>query len=103
VHEICPDMSPYTVRTYMAIREHWYYKGSGPSQFELQLACRCSSTTVRHAFVDLRRRGLLLAPKFGVRTAKPTDMSRTISNAPLDPWAELADDGPVYWPEAVSE
>ena len=100
MHEIYPDMSPYTVRVYEAIRERWFYFGTGPSQFELQIACRCSSTTVRHAFADLRRRGLILAPKYGVRTSKPTDMGRTISVAPLDPWAELSDDGPKYWPEA---
>lgn len=98
MHEVHPDMSPYHVRVYEAVREHWWYKGSAPSQYELQIACRCSSTTVHQAFAELRRRGLVTAPKHGVRQVKPTDMTRTISVASLDPWAEIAaDDGPQFW------
>lgn len=98
MHEVHPDMSPYHVRIYEAIREHWWYKGSAPSKAELSRACRCSSTTVQQAFTELRRRGLIVSPKFSVRSARPTDMSRTISVAPPDPWADLADDdGPKFW------
>jgi hypothetical protein len=118
-HEVHEDMSIYHVRIYEALREYWFYGGAGderlqkagrikneknteiglgPSQFELQLACHCSSTTVRQALAELRRRGLIDWPKFAARAARPTDMSRTISKEPIDPWAILAeDDGPRYW------
>lgn len=111
-NEVHPDMSPYHIRIYEAIREYLWYgigqdpanrtdrslPGEGPSKQELQLACRCSSTTVNQAFAELRRRGLIVAPKFGVRMVRPTDIERTISKAEPDPWAELSEeDGPKYW------
>lgn len=112
-HEVHPDMSEYHVRIYEAIREYVWYgigqdpnnrtdpdaPGLGPSKQELQRACRCSSTTVNQAFAELRRRGLIIAPKHSVRSARPTDLERTISKEPLDPWAEISeDDGkPKFW------
>jgi DNA-binding GntR family transcriptional regulator len=98
-HEVHPDMSIYHVHVYSALREAWWYFGSAPSQYEIQLACRCSSTTVHQAYAELRRRGLITAPKHGTRVAKPTDLTRTISKTEPDPWADLVeDDGkPKYW------
>lgn len=111
-HEIFPDMSLYHIRIYEAIREYIWYgigqdprnrtdrdaPGLGPSKQELQLACRCSSTTVNQAFAELRRRGLIIAPKHSVRSARPTDIERTISKTEPDPWADVAeDDGPKFW------
>lgn len=111
-HEVHPDMSIFHVNIYNAIREYIWYgigqdpanrtdrslPGEGPSKQELQLACRCSSTTVNQAFAELRRRGLIFAPKHSVRSARPTDLERTISKEPLDPWAELEKpDGPTFW------
>lgn len=111
-HEVHPDMSIYHCNIYNAIREYIWYgigqdpanrtdrslPGEGPSKQELQLACRCSSTTVNQAFAELRRRGLIVAPKHQVRAVRPTDLERTISKAPLDPWSELAEeDGPKFW------
>lgn len=111
MHEVHPDMSQYHVNIYNALREYWWYgigqdpanrtdrdaPGLGPSKYELQIACRCSSTTVNQAFAELRRRGLIIAPKHGVRASRPTDLERTISKEPLDPWADLDDDGPKFW------
>lgn len=98
-HEVIQGLSPYHARIYEAIRERWWFFGDAPSHYELQIACRCSSTTVQQAFAELRKRGLILAPKHGVRTVKPTDLTRTISPEPLDPWADLtAEEGkPKYW------
>ena len=107
-HEVHPDLSEYYVRVYNAIREYVFYGGAGdealqhqgtrrnhknmvvglgPSQYELQVATRCSSTTVRKAILELRRRGLVEQKKFSARSLRPTDVSRTISKEPLDPWA----------------
>lgn len=96
-HEVHPTLSPYHADIYEALREAWFWFGAAPSQYELQTACRCSSTTVQQAFRELRKRGLILAPKFSTRSAKPTDMSRTISTAPRDPWGELSTDKPKFW------
>lgn len=96
-HEVDETLRPLHADIYEALREAWYWFGAAPSQHELQLACRCSSTTVQQAFRELRKRGLILAPKFGVREAKPTDMDRTVSCAPLDPWADIDRDGPRFW------
>jgi hypothetical protein len=118
-HLVIPEMSEYHIRIYEAIREYFWWGGAGderlqkagqlkneknteiglgPSQYELQIACRCSSTTVRQALAELRKRGLIEHPKFSARSMKPTDISRTISKEPLDPWAILdEDEGPRYW------
>lgn len=97
-HEIYPDLNPYYVKIYEATREAWWHFGAAPSQAELQRACLCSSTTVQAAIKELRKRGLVVAPKFGARSVKPTDLTRTISREPLDPWADLTDTGKSkYW------
>lgn len=97
-HEIDPTLRPLHAEVYEAIREAWYWFGEAPSQAELQRACQCSSTSIQNAFRELRKRGLIVAPKFGSRVAKPTDIDRTVSVAPLDPWAELArPDIPRFW------
>lgn len=92
-HEVHPTLSPYHARIYEAIREaHWFF-GEAPSQAELTRACLCSGTTVQQAIKELRKRGLITAEKFTARSLKPTDLTRTISTEPLDPWAGLADTG----------
>lgn len=97
-HEIHPTLRPLHAEVYEAIREAWYWFGEAPSQYELQRACKCSSTSIQNAFRELRKRGLIVAPKFGTRAVKPTDINRTVSREPPDPWAELARaDGPTYW------
>jgi len=92
-HVIDPTLRPLHAKIYEAIREHWLTSGQGPSKLELMRACGVSMTTVIQATNELRRRGFVLAPKFSVRGIKPTDMERTVSTKPLDPWAEL-DDAP---------
>lgn len=97
-HEVHPTLRPYHARIYEAIREaHWFF-GEAPSQQELQHACQCSGTTVQQAIKELRKRGLVTATKFAARSLRPTDLERTVSTEPLDPWAELADTGKSkYW------
>jgi len=88
-HLVDPTLRPFHADVYAAIREAWLEHGFAPSQHELALACMCSSTTVINAIRELRKRGYIHAPKFAMRTVKPTDMERTISVEPLDPWGAL--------------
>ena len=57
---------------------------------ELSRACRCSTTGVVDAIKVLRAKGYIHAPRFQIRSLMPTDIERTISREPIDPWAELA-------------
>jgi hypothetical protein len=95
-HVVDPTLSPLHADVYEAIREAWELFDGAPSQLELQRACRCSGTSIQNAFRELRRRGWLLAPKFGYRVCKPTDMERTVSTLPPDPWEDLTT-GPRFW------
>lgn len=96
-HVTDPTLRPTWVTVYAALRECWLVYGQGPSKDELMRACKISMTSVIQAIRELRSRGYVHAPKFAVRGVKPTDLNRTISNRPLDPWAELEDDQPKYW------
>lgn len=96
-HTVDPTLRPFHVDVYEALRQAWLEYGSGPSQYELMLACRCSSTTVINGLRELKKRGLITAPKFGQRTAKPTDLDRTVSREPISPWAELDETPQKFW------
>lgn len=97
-HVVDPTLRPTWVTVYAALREYWLLSGQGPSKDELMRACKISMTTVIQAIRELRARGYVHAPKFTVRGVKPTDMDRTISKYPPDPWAELDDaDTPRFW------
>lgn len=82
-------LRPMHAKVYAAIREAWTDFGFAPSQYEMMLAAQCSSTTVQQALKELRARGYIVAPKFGVRGAKPTDLRRVIRITKPDPWEEL--------------
>ena len=47
------DLRPFYCDVYNALREGWLTGGFGPSQYELQLACRCSVLTVVKAQKEL--------------------------------------------------
>lgn len=96
-HVVDPELRNTWVTVYAALREYWMLSGQGPSKDELMRAAKVSMTTVIQAINELRRKGYVHAPKFAVRSCKPTDMNRTISNRPLDPWAELDDDTNRFW------
>lgn len=96
-HVVDPTLRNTWVTVYAALREYWLLAGQGPSKDELMRAAKVSMTTVIQAINELRRKGYVHAPKFQTRAVKPTDLDRTISNKPLDPWAELDDDTPQYW------
>ncbi|MFA5898340.1 MAG: hypothetical protein WC829_04425 [Hyphomicrobium sp.] len=89
-HIVDPTLRPIHAKIYAAIMEAWTDYGYAPSHVEIRDACfPCSLTTVQQAIRELKRRGYITAPKFQQRGAKPTDMERTISREPLDPWREL--------------
>lgn len=94
---IDPTLTPTTVHVYAALVECWELYGMSPSQYELQVACRCSNTSIQKSIKALRDKGFITAPKFGVRSIKPTDFDRKIYKEPPDPFEELAYDGPRYW------
>jgi DNA-binding transcriptional MocR family regulator len=96
-HIVDPTLRNTWVTVYEALRQYWLLSGSGPSKDELMRAAKVSMTTVIQAVNELRRRGYVVAPKHQTRAVKPTDLERTISREPLDPWAELDDDQPSYW------
>jgi DNA-binding transcriptional MocR family regulator len=97
-HVTDPTLRPTWVTVYAALREYWLLTGQGPSKDELMRAAKVSMTTVIQAINELRRRGYVVSPKFGVRQTKPTDLDRVISREPPDPWAEL-DEGTAakFW------
>jgi len=92
---IDPTLNPTTVHVYAALVQCWQLYGMSPSQYELQVACRCSNTSIQKSIKQLRDRGHIIAPKFGVRSIKPVDMERKVYKHPPDPFEEL--DPPVYW------
>ena len=93
---IDPTLTPTTVHVYAALVDCWRIYGMSPSQYELQVACRCSNTSIQKSLKVLRERGFITAPKFGVRSVKPTDMERRIFRDPPDPFAEL-EEPRQYW------
>lgn len=93
---IDPTLNPTTVHVYEAIRTCWLTYNAAPSQYELQVACRCSNTSVQKSLKQLRDRGHILQPKFSTRFVKPVDMERRVYKHPPDPFEELTG-GPVYW------
>jgi len=93
------DLTPVQARIYEAIRQCWQVYQMAPSQYELQRAVGCSSTSVQNAMRILKRKGYLSATKFAIRGARPTDMERTVLNAPPDPFAAF-DDPERFWEHA---
>ena len=96
-HVVDPELRPIWVQVYAALREFWLLNGQGPSKDELMRACKCSMTSVIQAVNELRRKGYVTAPKFSVRSVKPTDLDRTISREAPDPWAELEEPATKFW------
>jgi DNA-binding transcriptional MocR family regulator len=88
-HVTDPTLRPTWVTVYAALREYWLLTGQGPSKDELMRAAKVSMTTVIQAVNELRRRGYVTAPKHQIRSVRPTDLERIITNRPPDPWAEL--------------
>lgn len=82
-------LNPITVHVYEAIRTCWAVYNQAPSQYEIQVACRCSNTSVQKALKQLRDRGHILQPKFSTRFVKPVDMERRVYKVAPDPFAEL--------------
>lgn len=78
-----------TVIVYAAILQAHRDFGESPSYMQLQHACHISAPTVRKAITELKKRGLVTAPKFQVRSIKPTDPERTLSNHEPKPWEAL--------------
>lgn len=98
-HHIDPTLKSTHVKVYAALREAWVDYGWAPSQIEIRDACLLSVDTVRQALKELKRRGYITMPKHQVRSARPTDLERTIGNAPPDPWAELEPPKKFFRPE----
>ncbi len=92
-----PDVTELHCEIYMAIKECWETYGHAPSQFELQRACKCSTTSIQKAFASLRKKGYILAPRGGMRAVRPTDMNRDLRHSPRDPWEELSEKPRVFW------
>lgn len=86
---IDPTLNPTTVHVYAALISCWQLYNQSPSQYELQVACRCSNTSVQKSLKQLRDRGHIIAPKFSVRGIKPVDMDRKVYKIAPDPFAEL--------------
>lgn len=84
------ELTDHAVEVYAAIRQCWQDLGQSPSYQNLEHACRISAPTVRKAITVLKRKGLILAPKFQARALKPTDLDRIVLNKPPSPWDELA-------------
>lgn len=89
-HVVDETLSDHTVEVYAAILQAHRDFGESPSYMQIQHACRISAPTVRKAITALKARGLIVAPKFQVRAIKPTDLDRTISNRPPNPWDSIA-------------
>lgn len=88
-HLVDPTLRDPHIKVYMAIREMWLDHGESPSQMQLRDVTLYSITTVREAIAELRKRGLIDAPRFQTRALKLTDWDRTIDNKPADPWGAL--------------
>lgn len=97
---IDPTLTPTTIHVYAAIVSCWATYGQAPSQYELQVACRCSNTSIQKSLKVLRDKGHILQPKFSTRSVKPVDFSRRVFKAPPDPFAELTPT--VYWKDQVA-
>ena len=96
-HVVDPTLRPTWVTVYAALLEYWQLTGQAPSKDELMRAAKVSMTTVIQAINELRRRGYVLAPKHQIRSVRPTDLERTISNREPDPWADLDEPAPTFW------
>lgn len=94
---IDPTLSPTTIHVYEAIRTCWLCYGEAPSQYQLQVACRCSNTSVQKSLKVLREKGHILHAKFSVKSMKPVDMERRVYKHAPDPFAELDPDQTRYW------
>lgn len=92
-----PDITELHCEVYMAIKECWETYGEAPSQFQLQQACHCSSTSIQRAFSVLRKKGYIIAPRGAAKYVRPTDMERELRHSPRDPWAELSEKPRFYW------
>lgn len=89
-------LTPTTIHIYEAIRTCWVVYGMAPSQYQLQVACRCSNTSVQKSLKVLRDKGHILHTKFSVKSMRPVDMERRVYKTEPDPFAELEE--PVrYW------
>jgi hypothetical protein len=95
-----PTLTPTAIHVYEAIRTCWLTYNAAPSQYELRVACRCSSTSIQKAFKALREKGHILVPKFGVRAVRPVDMERRVLRDPPDPFEEL-EEKTAYWRDQV--
>ena len=93
------DLTPVQARIYEAVRQCWRIYGQAPSQYEVQRAVGCSSTSVQNAYRVLKRKGYFSGTKFAVRGARPTDMEREVLCAPPDPFAAF-DDPELFWEHA---
>lgn len=82
-------LTKLNTRVYEAIRTCWQIYGEGPSQYNLQRACGCSSTSIQNSLRILRSRGYIVSPKFAIKSAKPSDPDRVLLNDDPDPFAEL--------------
>ena len=88
-HVVDPSLRDPHVKIYSAILEAWTDHGRSPSHVELRDATWYSLTTINKIVSDLKKKGYITAPKFQVRSLKPTDLSRTLSAEPLPPWNDL--------------
>ena len=93
---IDPTLTPTTIHVYAALVECWRAYGQSPSQYELQVACRCSNPSIQKSLKNLRDRGHIISPKYGVRAIRPVDMDRRVLRDPPDPFAEL-EEPMKYW------
>lgn len=89
-YHVDPALTNYDVMVYEALLQAWNDIGVCPSYENLQHACMCSAPTVRKAVTRLKAKGYITARKFQVRSLKPTDMDRHITNKPRSPWDDLA-------------
>lgn len=87
---IDPTLTLLQEKIYAIVKEAWCDHGFAPSQVEIRNAAHCSITTVVKGLKVLKDKGYVTQQKFGARTAKPTDLDRTILREPLKPWDELA-------------
>ena len=97
VHVVDPTIRELHAKVYEALREYWLLSGQGPSKDDIMRAVKCSMTTIIQAARELRNRGYIHAPKHAIKSMKPTDMDRTISKYPPDPWAELEEPTTKFW------
>lgn len=94
-HIVDPDLRASHCTVYECLRQYCLLTGKSPSKQELANSARLSTVTVYQAEKILKAKGYITGVKDESRTMRPTDLERTLSNAPLDPWAEL--DEVIYW------